>query len=826
LRYIFYVIALILLIAGVLTYPVSRDWLIKQTIEFAASSSNAKLKIGSLKATGHDIIIKDANFLVKNTDTVKIENITINYSLDDILKDKKATMHIDIGGKTTILGEDATLEARIDYSAVSLKKYNLSVKINKLSSSIFGELGLNPLQGTCNIITTKTSRYASDCSISDGSTNLSLDMKSIFSDDKFESFEMKGNMKELPVDLHKLFHHIMPKDLTMQYIYDNISGARVKNGSWEINLPSEFFADFKMKPEYLNGKFNIENIALNYDPEFPTLQKINTELTLKGSILDFQISSAYSHNTKLENASIFLDWGAEEDGNLLIKADAKGPVSDLTDFMPKASLKSLQNSKIDLTKFAGTAISKVNITVSLSDVQNKYDITTTINDAKLQIFNGNVILTNTKLSGLFDGKHLQIKGKCAINGMNSEIDFINNLEGKEEFDNILGIKINLAKRDTGDLLPIYSFGEGKAVLDITYKDKNDISQILATSNLTNISFNIAKLGIHKAMGVKAALEIKGTSTSSDIFPIDINLHGTNMNIVGQSVISPKITKLSFSKIISNDTNIKADIEIEPQAIRTKISGKLLDLSNVNMMQFLTKDKSDTAADIKVGIDVIRLKNDIYLDHFKLGMKCSRKKCSEGIMNANLGSKSIDFVLHPQEDHEEWNINITNAGAALKGFDMVNNIKSGELSMIIKTNINKAEAGKAIPIAEGNFSLKKFVTVDNKILTRLVSFVSLPGLMSAITNNKNISFTEMKGKFSYKDNVVNIYDGNATGAFLDLTIKGSIFTDEHKVKIKGTIIPSLYGINTIVNKIPVIGTIFGGKHRKGIFSAPYSIEYKY
>ena len=108
----------------------------------------------------------------------------------------------------------------------------------------------------------------------------------------------------------------------------------------------------------------------------------------------------------------------------------------------------------------------------------------------------------------------------------------------------------------------------------------------------------------------------------------------------------------------------------------------------------------------------------------------------------------------------------------------------------------------------------------------MSFVSLPGLMSAITNNKNISFTEMKGKFSYKDNIVNIYDGSATGAFLDLTIKGIIFTDEHKVKIKGTVIPSLYGINTIVHKIPVIGTIFGGKHRKGIFSAPYSIEYKY
>ena len=826
-RIILWFIVFTLAVVAIIIYPYSRNWIIKKTIESTFNSSSTHLSIDSLESTKNKITIKGTNLFVRNINAIKIENITINYSLDEIINDKKATFHISLGGESSILGSEAILAANINYTATSFKKYNMSINIEKLSSLDFQNLGLNLMRGTCRITTTQNNHHISDCNITDGTTHLATEFKSDISEqNKPQSIFVKGEVKELPVDLHKLFHNIRAPNDTMQYLYDNLSGAKIRKGSWELNLPREFFVDFKMKPEYLNGSFDIENIALHYDQDFPSIEKINTILVLKGSLLDFAIPSAYTHNTKLENTSIQIDWGVEGDAEAVIKTSSKGPVADLTDYIPKQELQSLKDSDIDLTKFIGTAQSKISIIIPIGEAKNKYDITTNIIGNKLALFNDNIVVSNAKLIGTFDGKYVKIYGKALVNDMSSDINLTNILDDNEEFDNIINIKMNLSQQNTGNNMPLYSFGEGNALLDFSYKDKNNKSEITATSNLTNITFDLPKLGIHKAYGEKAILEIKGKTDDTGSLPLDINVTGSTIKIIGQAILSSKVSKLNFSKIISNDTDIKADIELEPEAIRTKISGKLIDLSKVNMMQFLTKDTSNKSTDIKAKFDLVRLKNGIYLDNFILGMKCSRTKCSEGVINANIGSKIINLLLDPHENHEEWKINITNAGAALKGFGMIENIKSGELDMVIKTNIIAAEAGKTVPIAEGNFSLKKFVTVDNKILTRLVSFVSLPGLMSTITNNKNISFTDMRGKFNYKDNVINIFDSTATGPFLDLTIKGTIFTDEHKVKIKGTVIPSLYGINQIVYKIPVLGTIFGGKHRKGIFSAPYSIEYKY
>ena len=125
--------------------------------------------------------------------------------------------------------------------------------------------------------------------------------------------------------------------------------------------------------------------------------------------------------------------------------------------------------------------------------------------------------------------------------------------------------------------------------------------------------------------------------------------------------------------------------------------------------------------------------------------------------------------------------------------------------------------KVLPIAKGSFKLEKFVTVDNKFLTRLISFTSVPGLMNLIRNNKDISFTKMVGEFSYKDDIVQIFNGKAEGPYMDLTMKGTVNTKKHKMQISGNVSPSKYGPG-IVTKIPIIGNVFK--------ITPYSISDSY
>lgn len=534
-----------------------------------------------------------------------------------------------------------------------------------------------------------------------------------------------------------------------------------------------------------------------------------------------------SHDTKLSDGKILIDWANLDDTDVIVDAKSSGPAKDLTDYIPPNTMNELKESDIDLSKFTGKSSGDIHIVIPANSKPNTYNVKVKIKKAGLGIFDDNVTLSNASLDGLFDGEKVRISGKGKINGFKSDIEFINYLEDNGPIDNMLKLKVKLTTRNLGDKIPFYNIDDGKTIMDVIYKDKAGKKYFSAKADLSKVSLNISKLGIYNEAGKKAFLNIEGESKEEDgPLPLNVSIKGDGLEIEGITSLSSKITSIHFPKILSNDTEFAADVEVKPQMVEASIQGKFIDLSKSSMIGFLAKDASGTASNIKATFDAVKLKDDIYLDNFALNIECGKESCSRGEMHANIGTRGLDMKLYPHEDYEEWRVNATNAGAILKGFGIIDNIKAGDLSIIVKTNIKKAEKGKIIPIAAGEFKMAKFVTVDNKFLTRLVSNLSIPGLLNIITNSNDISFTEMTSKFDYVNNVINIYEGSATGAYMDLTIKGSIDTEKKHVKIKGRATPSFYGVNSIFNKIPILGRIFGGKGKASILSAPYSIEDQY
>jgi uncharacterized protein YhdP len=196
------------------------------------------------------------------------------------------------------------------------------------------------------------------------------------------------------------------------------------------------------------------------------------------------------------------------------------------------------------------------------------------------------------------------------------------------------------------------------------------------------------------------------------------------------------------------------------------------------------------------------------------------------MNSKIGTQSFTMNLNNEGAKEEWRVSSTNAGALMKGLGMYDNVKAGNLMLVVGASRQEAKAGEQINIIKGRFTLQKFVTTKTPMLTRMVSFISFPGLMSSFSKNQNIAFKEMQGIFSYKDNKITIEDASAEGAFFDFTMKGSIDTAERVAQLKGQVTPSFFGVNTIAGNIPIIGQISSGGHRKGLISAPYFVKTSY
>jgi hypothetical protein len=185
-----------------------------------------------------------------------------------------------------------------------------------------------------------------------------------------------------------------------------------------------------------------------------------------------------------------------------------------------------------------------------------------------------------------------------------------------------------------------------------------------------------------------------------------------------------------------------------------------------------------------------------------------------------------MLLKTFNNKEEWVITSNNAGAVFKGIGLYNNMKTGSMILVLNTSRKELKPGEIVPILDGSFTFKKFAVVDTPVLTRMVSFISLPGFVNFMRNNKDVVFKEMTGNFDYNNDMVKFYNAYAEGPFFDFTMKGEVDTKKRKVKLKGNVVPSLYGINTMMKYVPLVGNLLSKGRRKGIVTAPYTIEQNY
>jgi len=73
-----------------------------------------------------------------------------------------------------------------------------------------------------------------------------------------------------------------------------------------------------------------------------------------------------------------------------------------------------------------------------------------------------------------------------------------------------------------------------------------------------------------------------------------------------------------------------------------------------------------------------------------------------------------------------------------------------------------------------------------------------------------------------DNKVEIIDGVLTGPSHGGTLRGYIYTDAKQYDLTGTYVP-LSGINTLFQRLPVIGELLGGREGEGLIGVTFAVR---
>lgn len=640
------------------------------------------------------------------------------------------------------------------------------------------------------------------------------------------SAKIKIEMHDIPLAFYKIANEILPENKLLIFLNDFIYGGYIKNATilW---TPDEIFSK-----ETCYGRAKIQELDINYADAMPRAKNMDIDVGFQGNLVKFHINKAYVSDVLLEGGLIEMNWKGIDDTILTIDAKGSGSAKSLTDFISENQHALMSKANIDLRKIKGTADVNIDIKIPLKPgTQNIYNISANLPNSSLDIFNNNIKLKEAAISGVFNGKQIILNGSGKINEFLSNIDFIYNIEDESEFNHKLDIKTHFKtkgqKQDKAKIGFVTLLG-GESPMHLEYKNKNSQGFISINSDISGLDLYFDKLGIRKQENQKARFLVNGIFNDPKSGSFDFSVTGENKLAINGNVSINNGKFLSkIKQIKSKQTNLSAELLMEGDFISIDLKGDTLDLSEANMFQFLEKERDGGSMRLRFNVEKVRLKNDIWLDNLRMMFECNKNRCHSGFLESKLGSRPLEVLLSAEGDGEKWLITCGNAGALLKGLGTYDSMKSGNLILNINTSRKEVQPGEIIPILNGNFTFERFVLSNTPTLSRLVSFVSLPGFISAISGNKDIRFSVMDGKFSFANNVLNVQNSMATGLYFDFTLKGDIDVQNRMLNIKGHVVPKLYGISSVIGTIPIIGNIFtGSKKNNGLISASYKIKEKY
>lgn len=194
-----------------------------------------------------------------------------------------------------------------------------------------------------------------------------------------------------------------------------------------------------------------------------------------------------------------------------------------------------------------------------------------------------------------------------------------------------------------------------------------------------------------------------------------------------------------------------------------------------------------------------------------------------IEGAFTDSGKLSFVLERnaaeatrEEFKRRFTINSDNAAAVARGLGLFDNIQGG----VLEFRGLMSEPG-ADQLIEGNLKARSFRLTEAPVLARILTIGSLTGIRDLLSG-EGIRFDDMSVPFRLEDGVARIKDARAAGPAIGLTLNGEFSIVNHQSALSGTIVPA-YAANSVLGKVPVLGSLLTGGKGQGVFALTYDVR---
>lgn len=733
--------------------------------------------------------IKNINSRINGLAVIRIKNSSL-LEVDINASSSKGEVYIPLKKKSILKKYNiSSMKLNLKYSEDLINIIALDVKTKTSNILVYGNIipkGSTPAFNLMMVYENGTYKEFSELS------------KNLFSSNKFRVVD--GFLKQASI----------PR-LVVEFSRDNSVSSAVKLMSLQSNLKN-------IQVTLGDGKPNISSrsgtISYTYD---------SMEIKLSESVMFLNNTKVSLNNTDLIMKGIFNN--KEEVVNVNIKSNLDGSFLDsvlLAEkfFIKKINLthlkkidgKATYNANINYQFYKKTPKKIINynqkIAGELKDINSKEDL---LNFEKI----------NLELSG-FNGKFNIIDKEIDLIGtgiVNNEVYKINLLRKKNgsvsgKFATMISSSI-IKQKSTN-----YNLEGEKIPLTINFTNsKNNILKLDCELNIENAILNIDFLDYYKKG--KDAGFVSGTFIFKDGLISSIK----NLSIDAPKLVSvldidfdkhSKIKEIQFKKFLDKNFNFNGTVSFKKKGL-IEVN---LDAEEIDITDLIASEKENQFQDLNININVNNLKyKEINLGSSNISALIRSNIIQE--LNSFLKLDGNDYFKAlvskvPNKNTSKFNVSSGNAGLLAKNLGLSESIINGKLLINGEYSLDPEESG-----VEGNFDVHNFSVINASVLTRLLQVASFTGLMEILVS-EGIPFNNFTGTYSKKNNKLFFYDSRAEGNSIGITVDGFLDFEGDDTNLEGVLMPA-YTINSLLNKIPIVGKIITGIEGEGFIGVNYAIR---
>lgn len=653
--------------------------------------------------------------------------------------------------------------------------------------------------------------------------------------------ELKGRI--WPLHVANLLHYwpLGAADGARDWISRNIFQGSVGPILFETHFPAGVLDENKLPDGALLMTFPIVNAEANYVTGLPHLTGVNGNAKLTGNTFTVDVSRGRIGALTVSKGHAFVPDLSAPDSPAEISAHVDGSMADILKVTDLQPLHYATRFNIDPDQTKGNAAVDLDFklplkrNLSIESVAIKVGAGVTGFGVAL---GKDLRLSDGAMHFDIDNTHLHASGQSSLATSRLTIDWVEDFTTRKDITTRVSVKglVDEAGRNAlhfhaNDYLSGIIGVNGTLVghrgqlqsadlaLDMTPSVLSlDLVGIAKPAGVAAAAHGTATFGPHSALQ-SANLKITGPSVQATL-SATFNPDGTMASLNAPSVRSGSTNDFSFN-LIRNASGV--DIAVKGRSVdgsRLARRGNDPEIKNGST----PNSTSNEPFHISAKLDRLVLRNAVAIAPFSLDVSGVGERPSALALNGTLGKgATVTGSIAPAGGDRRLLVASNDVGILARGLFGFNSIKGGKLDLQVTLHGPANAPPSDDPSTDdyqGQLVLKDFRLLNQPFLARLFSAGSLIGFGNLLAG-QGIAIDTLRIPFSARNGVLAIHSARATGPAIGVSAEGYVDRPKNEVAIKGTLVP-LFGINSVLGFIPLLGDLLVSKPGEGIIGMTYTV----